>query len=210
MGKLTSGILGNISGKVAGVVGGTWKDRNYLRSYVIPANPNTAAQQAQRSRLARAVEFAKALVGPVFNGFVDPFQKSMSGFNYFIKTNIACFTDPPLLEAIEITSGKLWLPAITAATLNPAADTVTITHPTTLGNNGSATDQIYGAVYHADTHLWDFSAAPVARSEGSVEVPVSGTPNASDLHSWLFAAKVVGTAVVLLSASRYHAVANEE
>ena len=44
MGIIQSGILSPVSGKVAGVVGGKWKDKAYLRAWVKPANPNSAAR----------------------------------------------------------------------------------------------------------------------------------------------------------------------
>ena len=44
MAKIKAGILSKVSGKVAGVVGGTWKGTNYLRELVKPANPNTPLQ----------------------------------------------------------------------------------------------------------------------------------------------------------------------
>ena len=32
MGKILSGVLGNVSGKIAGVVGASWKGTGYLRA----------------------------------------------------------------------------------------------------------------------------------------------------------------------------------
>jgi len=39
---------------------------------------------------------------------------------------------------------------------------------------------------------------------------VSGGPDADDLHSWTFAVKLDGTVVVMVSASGYHAVSQQE
>src|SRR5690606_2396552 len=94
MGKIRSGILSRVSGKVAGVVGGNWKNVAYLREYVVPANPNTAAQAAQRAKFSACVAFAKPLVGPIFQAYTDKFQKNMSGYNAFIKSNISLFPAP--------------------------------------------------------------------------------------------------------------------
>lgn len=74
------------SGKVgnAGVFA-TWKGRQYRRSYVKPANPNTPAQQAVRGSFANAVDkwhdfnaLQKQSYRPLTSGQV------MSGFNLFV------------------------------------------------------------------------------------------------------------------------------
>lgn len=87
------------SGKFAGVmVASIWKGRNYMRQYVIPTNPNTTAQQAQRALLAAAVAAWKLI--PAEDGDItsDSLQTSkedwntaardvsppISGANYFV------------------------------------------------------------------------------------------------------------------------------
>lgn len=107
MAKIQAGILSQVRGAVGGVVGGTWKGKNYLRQRVTPANPNTVAQQEKRGEFGRAVAFAKTILGPVLNTYVDPFQKYMSGFNWFIKQNKTKFTDSPNYATFILTDGKL-------------------------------------------------------------------------------------------------------
>jgi hypothetical protein len=91
MAKLLNGLLGPASGRVGNIVAASWKQTNYARSYVVPANPNTTAQQAQRNAFGKCVDFAKLLVGQIFNPYTDRFQTNMSGFNFFIKRNIEAF-----------------------------------------------------------------------------------------------------------------------
>lgn len=167
MGVLRSGILGQIRGKVAGVVGGQWKDKNYLREYVKPANPNTAAQQAQRGKFALAVEFSKPLVGQVFNVYSDRFQKSMSGFNFFIKSNIAEFVDPVSFTDIAITEGKLFTPSISSLTLDAGSNEVTIKTSVSLGSNGATDDGVFGIAHNQSTGRWGFAEAEITRNQGS-------------------------------------------
>lgn len=107
MAKIQAGILSQVRGAVGGVVGGTWKGKNYLRQRVTPANPNTVAQQEKRGEFGRAVAFAKTILGPVLNVYVDPFQKYMSGFNWFIKQNKTKFTESPDYSTLILTDGKL-------------------------------------------------------------------------------------------------------
>jgi len=180
MAKLRSGILGQIRGKVAGVVGGQWKDKNYVREYVKPANPNTAGQQAQRSKFALAVTFAKQLVGPIFNVYVDKFQKSMSGFNFFIKCNIAEFVAPINYEAISLTSGKLFEARITAISASSADNLVTIETSVSLGSNGAVDDQVYLACYNQTSGRWGFADATYNRGDGSTPHTVALVIQPSD------------------------------
>lgn len=96
MAKIKAGILSKVSGKVAGVVGGTWKGTNYLRELVKPANPNTPLQQAQRGKMAFVVAVARQLVGDVLNPYLNKFCKTMSGYNWFCKENIKRLAGTPL------------------------------------------------------------------------------------------------------------------
>jgi len=75
-----------------------WKGRNYIRGYTIPTNPNTAAQQTQRTLMAAAVAAWQALVAvtPASGAGNDETYKDkwneaardvyppISGFNYYI------------------------------------------------------------------------------------------------------------------------------
>lgn len=114
MAKIKAGILSKVSGKVAGVVGGTWKGTNYLRELVKPANPNTPLQQAQRGKMSFVVAVARQLVGDVLNPYLNKFCKTMSGYNWFCKENIKrlggtplAFTSAPVLSFGTLASGTV-------------------------------------------------------------------------------------------------------
>lgn len=114
MAKIKAGILSKVSGKVAGVVGGTWKGTNYLRELVKPANPNTPLQQAQRGKMSFVVKTARQLVGDVLNPYLNKFCKTMSGYNWFCKENISKasgtplkFTSVPALAFGTLASGSM-------------------------------------------------------------------------------------------------------
>jgi hypothetical protein len=196
MGVLRSGILGHMSGKTAGVVGGKWKDKSYIREYVIPANPNTTPQQTQRAKMTMSVLWFKPLVGQIFNKYVDKFQKSMSGFNAIVSQNIAIMTPTPGYSSIIITLGKLWIPTVTGR--SQAGGVVTMTwDPASLGNNGAATDKVYACTHNLQSGLWGFAAAEVLRSAGTINVPIAGVAG-NTLHSFVFAAKYSLTSPTLL------------
>jgi hypothetical protein len=197
MGILRSGILGHMSGKTAGVVGSKWKDRSYIREYVIPANPNTTPQQTQRGRMRDCVAFCKPLVGQIFNKYGDKFQKGMSGFNYFIKQNIAIFDGSPAYSQTKITFGKLWMATIATATR--VTTTLTMTWDiNSLGNNGALLDHVYGAAYNIATGLWYFPAAEVARQAGTITITIPAGMTDPNIVCYLFAAKYSVTSPTLL------------
>lgn len=62
MAKITQGILGPVSGKVGNVVGGSWKGVDYVRGYIIPANPKTSLQTENRDKFAEIVRLSKAML----------------------------------------------------------------------------------------------------------------------------------------------------
>lgn len=119
MAKIKAGILSKVSGKVAGVVGGTWKGTNYLRELVKPSNPNTPLQQAQRGKMAFVVASARQVVGDVLNPYLNKFCKTMSGYNWFCRENIKRLGGTPLaFTSVPVLSfGTLGTGAIEAATL---------------------------------------------------------------------------------------------
>jgi len=204
MGKLRSGILGQIRGKVAGVVGGQWKDVNYVREYVKPANPNTAAQQTQRGLFGSAVGFSRPLVGPVFNTYTDQFQKSMSGFNAFIKENISYFTASPTFSSVTVTQGKLFETRIVNGQADATLNTLNVIWSVNTGSNGANTDGVYIVAYNADTERWGFLGAEGQRSLGASGEDISLSMSVDDvIHVWAFGIQRIGTRIDMISTSDY-------
>jgi hypothetical protein len=187
MAILTGGILGNI--------------RNTLRSYVIPGNPDTAAQQVQRNKFASAVAFAKLILGQILNVYVDPFQKQMSGFNFFIKQNIAYFAAAIVWASVKVTFGKLYGP-LNAAYGTLAAEQVPITWDTDTGSNGAADDKVFAMLYNITKDLIYFAGAEVNRSAGTLTLDVPGTVDGDTVYVACWASKYdASDALVMVSDS---------
>ena len=200
MAKLTGGILGTATGKVSGVVAATWKDKNYVRQYVIPGNPNTAAQQVQRALMAACVDFAKLLVGQVFNAYTDGFQRSMSGFNYFVHRNIHHFT--PVIEwgSIKVCEGKLYKPPLTGLVVDSGTHVATWSFLTALGNNGLDTDKIFAVLFDSTDGFIYFPAAEVTRDTGTITCDFQGGGGAL-CKGYLWAIQYTSGRVTLISDS---------
>ena len=84
------------SGQIAKtLVYGDWKGIDVVRKYVIPANPNTAAQQTQRGYFGGAVEDwhtdgFTAVDVVAWNLYALAQKVAASGFNMLVKLKILC------------------------------------------------------------------------------------------------------------------------
>jgi len=71
------------------IVGTSWKGRGVFRKYVVPANPRTCAQQANRDHHAKVVALYQSYVGgedqKKARWDTDALPRSISGFNLFQK-----------------------------------------------------------------------------------------------------------------------------
>jgi len=171
MAKVLAGILGSFAGKVAGVVGGRWKNIQYVRAYVIPANPDTASQQAKRLRFKLAALFGMSILAGALQPYMDPFVRGMSAFNWFIKKNIALFVAPVNYLLVQVSAGPLYPAPIDL--LTPAGTNIAVTFGLGLGANGLATDKVFALAYNETTGRTSQAAAEVNRSVGTINVIVS-------------------------------------
>lgn len=89
MARITfSPLIVAASGKVADTVFSKWKGRNYIRSRVDPANPNTAAQQLVRNSLKEAVAIWQNLNADLKQGYkLGAADLMISGYNDMVKRN---------------------------------------------------------------------------------------------------------------------------
>lgn len=123
MAKIKSGILSKVQGKVAGVVGATWKGKNYLRELVKPGNPNTPAQQLQRGKMSVAVKASRTFLAPVLTRFVSKFVKNMSAYNWFVKQNIASAASPSTdIKDLMLSFGTMTPPVIIGGDMDNDVD----------------------------------------------------------------------------------------
>ena len=110
MGVIKQGILGGFSGKVAGVIGSSWKGIAVIKAMPLSvSNPRTSGQVLQRTKMANAVALAQAILSTVIKPLWDRFASGMSGYNDFVSTNLSLFTgehpSPP--QNLKISTGKM-------------------------------------------------------------------------------------------------------
>ena len=114
MGVIKRGLLGGFSGRVANIVGSSWKGIAYMRALPLSvANPNTAAQQVVRQGFKTAVQCGRQLVSTLFPNFINPFVERMSGFNAFVGENSVNMTTWLLTDWSSIVMSTGTIPAVT-------------------------------------------------------------------------------------------------
>ena len=78
MGKIKSGIFSGVSGKVGGLIGSSWKGIAYLKQMPQSvANPQTAKQVAQRTKMANVVAFSLAILSTIIKPLWERGAKRM-------------------------------------------------------------------------------------------------------------------------------------
>jgi hypothetical protein len=183
MAKVSAGILGPFSGKVGSVVGASWKGTRYVRQYVIPANPDTDAQKAERGLFADLVALASALLGGVLQVFWDPFLRNNSGWAHFIGVNRKLYTTPDDYSPVQIARGTLEGTVIAAAVYT--SPNVAISWSGTVLGNGAAGDAACVFIYDEVNKVGFFQSTDV-RSDQAAIVNVGAGRTASNLNAWLF------------------------
>jgi len=191
MGKISRGILGGFSGKVANVVGGSWKGIAYMRAMPLSvAQPNTAKQLYQRAAMTGVVEMAVLLLSPIIKPLLDRAALAMSGYNLFVKYNIDIWSElDPKFEAYEdliISDGKMDSTAIAGVTKVALATTSDVTWADDSGSGYKlATDEVYVVLLNATGELLGFGSAGTIRSAQTVTINL-GTNLATDIaHAYM-------------------------
>ena len=88
-----------------------WKGVKSVRQYVVPANPNTAAQSTQRSIMSNCVNFWQTIVAAAktaWNAWAPYEATPMSGFNAATKAGVAQQRDDTanvMIDTLTITPG---------------------------------------------------------------------------------------------------------
>lgn len=200
MGRLKQGILGGVSGKVGNVVGSSWKGIATVKAMPLSvANPRTAGQIAQRSKMTNIVAFARVTLASVIKPLNDRFAGQMSGFNVFIKRNIDLFATavPSPAASLQLASGKMVAVEPSSVSYNTADDEVVVVWPTTLPDSyAQATDKAYLVAKRDDSEEIVALSGSVDRSAGTATLEFSTPASLGGLcHVWLAFLRSDGTVV---------------
>jgi len=197
-GVFNQGILGGFSGKVGNVVGGKWKDIDYMRVYVIPSNPNTAAQQTVRTKFSKLVDFGKKLLSTILQVYWDPFHSDMSGFNAFISANYSTLDGSnDLVASSVLADGTLESIHTNTSTYSTSTGEVEATIDGTIQGNGLATDELIAVAYDKNTELFYVSTGSQPRSGGLCVVTIPTGLTATNIICYVFAHRGTGASFVV-------------
>jgi len=199
MATLKQGILGGFSGKVANIIGSSWKGIPVMKSRPLSvANPKTAGQTAQRSKFSNSVAFAQAILSTVIKPLWDRFASQMSGFNDFVRTNIDLFAAemPNPISSLVISKGKMDLTSISSAVYDQSDASLILTWANDTGVGFKlATDEAYVVVVNITKgEIYSFSEGQRSGGTASTE-NVTGWDLADVKHAFLAFKRADGTIV---------------
>lgn len=187
MGKILNGILGGVSGKVAGVVGGSWKGINYIRGYLIPADPQTPAQEAQRLKMIQVNNIARYALSPIIQPFWDPFYSNKAGIHGFLSANLLRWNTPDDYSQALLAQGQLE-PLITqGCEYNSATGLLYMSWYSTYEGNGLPTDNVMCFWYDESAVYGGPGIGGRTRDDFFMYVDIGIDRNANNLHAFMFA-----------------------
>lgn len=184
MATYNGSAFGNISGKALGVVAGSWKGQNYVRSYVVPANPRTQAQTETRTLFKDVAQWGKNIVGIWLNTMTAPKPKKASPYNLFVKRNMDAQRGQTFDVAnVVLAEGSLPLPATSDITVSKGSG-LEVTFSTEITGDAKDTDIVGVLLYDSTQDV--FLAATAARSAGTISATLPAAMATSDAYTaWL-------------------------
>lgn len=174
MAVIKQGILGGGSGSVANVVMSSWKGIAIIKSKPLSvSNPNTAAQQAQRSEMTGVVAASRILLAALLQPYWNPFAQRMSGYNAFVKENIATFTAGVFTVFGDFFSqrGSLLGIVLSSDAASAAGNDIDLTWTDNTGQSDAlGTDEMVITYYNATQNYWVVDAGNAIRSAALINI----------------------------------------
>lgn len=190
MAKIKQGILGGFSGKVANVVGTSWKGRAVMKSQPLSvANPRTEAQVSQRNKFSYIAELASAILTQFVQPVENPISGNISGYNLFCKDNKNAYDADGALVVADFMCGGGKIVNLPSSSLSVDEDAPELLVKWVNGDEATAlrkTDKVYAvAVKESTGDVW-VSASPATRNDEAVSL-VNLNPDATILANDKFA-----------------------
>lgn len=184
MATYNGSAFGNISGKALGVVAGSWKGQNYVRSYVVPANPRTQAQTETRTLFKDVAQWGKNIVGIWLNTMTAPKPKKASPYNLFVKRNMDAQRGNTFSASdVVLAEGSLPLPATSSLTVSKASG-LEVTFSTEITGDSKDTDIVGVLLYDETKDVFVSATAP--RSAGTINATLPAVmANGDSFIAWL-------------------------
>lgn len=200
MGVIKRGVLGGFSGKVANVVGSSWKGIAVMKSLPLSvANPKTAAQVAQRGAFSQCSAVASLLLVTYVKPLWDRFAQQMSGYNAFVQANIDKFDTTGLINFVGFSIGEGSLTGVTATIPASASGSPNANLSWTINSGDGtalATDEAYLTAYNETNGEWAQFVLMPTRGDGLAQAVFPSDLTAADIvHYYLAFRRADGTLV---------------
>lgn len=201
---LGGGILGNVIGKVGPVVGGMWKGINYIRSYVIPANPQSVDQTTQRTRFSVIQEYVRQVLSTLVHPYWDQYQVGQSGYNAITSDwMLNADSNNFLVAACKAAKGTLSPQAIDISTYVTGTGLVEIAWTEALSGNQLTTDKPHALIFDKGTGLLHFSNGANTRAEETMLMTIPTGLTVANLLTFLFFSQGVGSTMIVSDSTSY-------
>ncbi len=189
MGKINKGIMGAFSGKVGPVIGGSWKNIDYMRSLPIPSGSNSPLQKNQRTKFGTASRFLtplKDLLKTSYQpttGIMTARNSALSYILYHAATG--AYPDITLnYNQVRVTQGSLHNVNSCNAVSNMPGKIFFQWNDNSGRGSAKVTDKTILVAYCVEMPLCIFSRGATTRNQLTAELdvmPFSG----KTVHTWL-------------------------
>jgi len=152
----SGGLLGRPSGKIAGIVFGSARSRSgkvvTAREKVNPSNPNTAAQQAQRTAFQRCLDTVKDIGPTIYQEDWNRAVSQLPGFQSWMSLLLTTIDNTFTFSApSDVSLGNLHYPETVTIAGGTENDEIDVTWSTENGDNGTTADVVKVVAYSAAT-----------------------------------------------------------
>lgn len=176
MAKIKQGILGGFSGKVANVVGTSWKGRAVMKSQPLSvSNPRTESQQEQRGKFSDIAKLASSILTQFVQPVENPISGNVSGYNLFCKDNKSAFSALGVIQDANFVCGGGKLENLPTLYSNVAEGDSSFNVSWTNPAGMSAirlTDKVYMAAFNENGELVGVTSGTTTRNAQSVSIEV--------------------------------------
>jgi len=201
----TGSPFGKLTGKLGSAIGFSWKHINAVRSYAVPANPRTEAQQAVRTVMAILVRIAKQVLDNIIHKFWDPYSTGMSGYNFFLKANIPDMNGSFTPAALHFSTGSLEAAPLISCNYAEGTGEFEINWETKISSNGSPNDLIVAIIYDDLNKMVYVFDTGKKRSEAQLASTIPAYLDFNYLHAYLFAYRNdTNGKLSMVSPTQYH------
>lgn len=196
-GVILSGILGGFSGKVGPVVGASWKGIDYMKQYVIPANPNTSGQQTQRNKMSQAIVNARQVLSTLIADYWNPFAVHMSGFNAFTSELLLTFAGANVFAInTKVAKGTLTPILSLVASYTPGTGVLASVWDANIVGDALGTDTVVFVAYEKGSkNIVGYQDTGTLRSAEAGSMTIATGYTATNVYLYAFCVQGTGSAM---------------